>query len=359
MSIPLRQPARISTRDLFAREYVLVKIQTDEGVDGVGYIYAGTKGATIVALMVNQFCTPLLVGQDPSMISKHWASIYQEMLLLGRRGAGLRALSCVDIALWDLMGKKTGLPLYQLLGGHRSTVPAYASGGYYREGKDLQGLADELARYQVMGFSDFKIKVGGVSIQQDVERVRVARETIGKDARLAIDANNAYTSVPEAVRAIEAFSKFDIWWFEEPLSPDYVDGHAQVARRTTVPIATGEIEATRFGFHELITKDAALILQADAGVLGGITEWLRVAHTASTFGIEVAPHWHANLHIHLVGAVSNALTVEYFVPEEDIYNFEEILLERLRPIHGQIEIPNRPGIGLVLDDGAVERYTIH
>ena len=354
--IPLKRAARMATRALRAREYVLVHVSTDEGAEGLGYAYAGTAGARPVAAMIDELCAPLLIGKDPSLITGHWDAMYQEMLLLGRRGAGLRALSAVDIALWDLLGKTAGLPLYQLLGGRAGTVPAYASGGYYREGKGPAGLQEELGRYQSLGFTDFKIKVGGASLDKDRDRVRAAREAIGAGARLAVDANNAYRSAPEAVRAVRAFEPYDIWWFEEPLSPDDVAGHARVAAATDVPVATGEIEATRFGFRDLITSGAASILQPDAGVLGGITEWLRVAHMAAGFSLPVAPHWHANLHVHLVATVTNAVTVEYFDPEEDIYNFEAIVAEPLRPESGTLRVPERPGLGVILDDELVRRF---
>ena len=203
-----------------------------------------------------------------------------------------------------------------------------------------------------------QIKVGGVSIEEDAARVEAARDAIGPGVRLALDANNAYGSVAEAIRAARAFEPYDIWWFEEPLAPDNVPGHAELAAVVSIPVATGEIHASRWDFRDLIACKAARILQPDAGVLGGISEWMKVAHTAASFDVPVAPHWHADLHAHLVGAVSNALTVEYFFLDEDIYNFERILTERLVPSGGRLRIPDRPGLGLVLDRPAIERFTI-
>jgi L-alanine-DL-glutamate epimerase-like enolase superfamily enzyme len=215
-----------------------------------------------------------------------------------------------------------------------------------------------MERYLRAGFDAVKIKVGGVPIEEDAARVKAARDAIGPGVRLALDANNAYGSVAEAIRAARAFEPYDIWWFEEPLMPDNIPGHAELAAAMAIPVATGEIHASRWDFRDLIATKAAQILQPDAGVLGGISEWMKVAHTAASFDLPVAPHWHADLHAHLVGAVSNALTVEYFFLDEDIYNFERILTERLTPSGGRLRIPERPGLGLVLDRAAVERFAI-
>jgi L-alanine-DL-glutamate epimerase-like enolase superfamily enzyme len=356
--IPLQRPVRIATREVTGREFVLVFVRSDAGEEGFGYTYAGTVGGTMVRAAIQDILAPLLAGADPGLIERHWAAMYQEGLLVGRRGALLRAISAVDIALWDLAGKRASLPLYRLLGGYQGEVPAYASGGYYLAGKGPDGLAREMERYVGAGFTSVKIKVGGAPLPEDVARVKAARKAVGPDVRLALDANNAYGSVADAVRAAQAFEPYDIWWFEEPLAPDNIPGHAEVAAATAIPVATGEIHASRWDFRDIILDEAARILQPDAGVLGGVSEWMKVAHAAAAFDLPVAPHWHADLHVHLVGAVANALAVEYFFLEEDIYNFERILRERLAPAGGRLRIPERPGLGLVLDEGAVERFAV-
>jgi L-alanine-DL-glutamate epimerase-like enolase superfamily enzyme len=358
LSIPLAKPTRIATRLVLAREFVLVRIDAESGKTGIGYTYAGTVGGNLVRDTVDDLLTPHLVGQEASLIDRHWAAMYQDSLLVGRRGGVLRAISAVDLALWDLLGKEAHLPLFRLLGAHRESVPVYASGGYYRDEDPIQAIRAEMERYVQLGFADFKMKVGGASLEVDAARMRAARETIGPRGRLALDANNAYRTVPDALRAARAFEPYDPWWFEEPLSPDNNAGHAELARQVGVPIATGEIHQTRWEFRDLIERKAAGILQPDAGVLGGVSEWLKVARAAEVFDIPVAPHWHADVHVHLAAAAGNCLTVEYFRLEEDIYNFERILAERLQPRDGTVRVPERPGIGLVLDEDAVKTYTM-
>ena len=187
-----------------------------------------------------------------------------------------------------------------------------------------------MERYVALGFNDVKIKVGGASLELDVQRVSAARDVLGPHRRLALDANNGYRSLPEALRAARAFEPYDPWWFEEPLSPDNVAGHAELARTSTHRWPR-EIHQTRWDFRGLLESRAAAILQPDAGVLGGVSEWMKVAHTAATFDVPVAPHWHADLHVHLAAAASNCLTVEYFRLEEDIYNFEASCMNGFSP----------------------------
>jgi L-alanine-DL-glutamate epimerase-like enolase superfamily enzyme len=358
--VPIERPTAIATRQLGAREYILVWIDTDAGHTGIGYTYAGTVGGQAVYDLVREALRPLLMGQDPQLIERHWAAMYQEVLLAGRRGAALRAISAVDIALWDVLGKIANLPLYRLLGGCADEVPAYASGGYYRPGDPLDNIREEMHAYRAMGFTDYKIKVGGAPFAVDVARVQAARESIGPSGRLALDANNAWRWPYDSIRFARAVEQYDIWWLEEPLSPEDVAGHAEIARRLEMPVATGEIHATRWDFRALIEQQAADIIQPDAGVLGGISEWLKIAHTAASFNLPVAPHWHANVHVHLVAAVHNAITVEFFVLEQDIYNFERLVTPetRLQPVDGRLRLPSGPGLGLALDERAIARWKV-
>ncbi|MBI2939590.1 MAG: mandelate racemase/muconate lactonizing enzyme family protein [Chloroflexi bacterium] len=359
--IPIQRPTAISTRQLRGREFVLVWLETDQGVEGLGYTYAGTIGGRVVQACVDSVLAGILVGQDPRYTEQLWERMFKETLLIGRRGAMVRAIGAVDLALWDARGKLYREPLYRLLGGYRDQVPAYASGGYYRPDIDpLKEVEGEMSRYLERGFTTFKIKVGGASIEQDAERVRVAREVIGPRARLALDANNAYNDVATAIRAAEAFAPHDIWWLEEPTYPDSLPNSAQIAARVPMPVATGEIEATRWGFRDIIQARAAQILQPDAVVLGGITEWMKVAHLAAGHDLPVAPHWNADVHVHLVAATANGLVVEYFHLDEDIYNFERLMdpENRLIVANGMIQVPERPGLGVVLNPRAVEQYRV-
>lgn len=358
VSIPLRSPVRWATREVPAREHVIVRVTGGSGIVGVGYAYAGMHAARSLATYVDDVLAPRLIGLPENAPTRPWAELFQETILMGRRGLALRAISAVDLALWDLFGKVTGQPLYALLGGVRDAVPAYASGGYYRPGDPLDNLEREITRYLELGFRDVKIKVGGLAPDVDASRVERVRSLIGPSGRVALDANNAWSSPHEAIRFARLVESFDPWWLEEPLPPDDVAGHAEVARALDMPVATGEIHSSRWDFRDLIQARAADILQPDAAVVGGVSEWMKVAHAAATFGLPVAPHWNHDIHAHLAGAVANCLTVEWFDVEQDIVNFDRLLTEPMRPEKGELTIPDRPGLGLTLDWDAVERFRL-
>jgi L-alanine-DL-glutamate epimerase-like enolase superfamily enzyme len=365
--IPVSEPTRMSTRLLNQRDYLVVRIEVDGSAEtGIGYVYAGTSGGSLLKAATSTLLAPILLGRDATAILDLWDSMYQETLLVGRRGLLLRAISAVDIALWDLAAKRAGVPLAVMLGGSVRNIPAYASGGYYRAkaGAWDKAVAEEIRQNQACGFRDHKIKVGGLSVREDAARVEAAAMAIGSGGRLALDANNAYKNVAEAISAIRAFEKaagdVGLWWVEEPLCPDDIEGHRQIASAVETPIATGELLQTRWEFRQLIERQAADIIQPDAGVLGGISEWTRVVRLTETFGIPIAPHWHANLHAHLAAASQNCLGVEHFLLEKDIYNFEQLLTAstHLKYRQGVVEVPNRPGIGIEFDQDRLSEYQL-
>lgn len=203
-------------------------------------------GPTPVATIVEERLKDLLVGEDPFQTEWLWNRMYsaEGTLTYGRRGIAIRAISAVDIALWDLKGKALKMPVCRLLGGCRTRVPAYASGGYYEEGKTVDDLADEATAYVKQRFKAVKIKVGLLQLDEDNERVRAVREAVGADVGLMVDANNAYRPY-SAIRAARAFEKYSIEWLEEPVSPDDLSGSARVAAAVDTPLASGELEYTR------------------------------------------------------------------------------------------------------------------
>ncbi|WP_421592885.1 mandelate racemase/muconate lactonizing enzyme family protein [Shinella sp. M27] len=367
VSVPVAKPTRIAKRLLDKRDYLVVEIAADGSeAKGFGYIYAGTRGGAVAAQVVADLLTPVLAGADADDIWGLWDRLYQETLLTGRQGIVLRAISAVDMALWDLAAKRRNMPLAVMLGGTVRPVPAYASGGYYRpdDGPWAEAVHREIRLNIAHGFSDHKIKVGGLSIKEDADRVRAAIDAMDGQGRLALDANNAYRDYNEALLAARAFEKAagdaGLWWFEEPLSPDDYAGHAELARRLETPVATGEIHQTRHEFRRLIESRSADILQPDVGVLGGVSEWIRVTRAAESFGISIAPHWHANAHAQLAAATPNCIAVEHFLLEKDIYNFEHLVSPETRQVYkdGQLILTDRAGWGFQFDRAALDEFTV-
>ena len=331
--------------------YALIKITTDAGIIGNGLGHGGgIERATVEHL------TPLLLGEDPIDVERLWHKMWVPKLI-GRRGMTTRTISAVDIGLWDIRAKVAGLPLYKLLGGYRDRVPAYIAGGYYEEGKGLPELAAEMEANVGMGARAVKMKVGGVPIAEDVARVRTVRKAVGPDIKLLIDANCAYRAY-EAVQLAKRVEAFDVFWFEEPVAPDDYEGHRRVAQATSIPIATGENEYTRYGFRDLIRYEAAAILNADAKILGGVTEFMKVAALAQAHDLDIAPHGSQDIHIHLVAAIANGLMLEFYRDTVDpmwgrIYRNTLSL-----NADGTVSPPDSPGIGAEVNEDVLAQYRI-
>ncbi|MCY3864678.1 MAG: mandelate racemase/muconate lactonizing enzyme family protein [Chloroflexi bacterium] len=336
----------------------LFRVHTDEGLTGIGWAHKPqTPGMAKVAQGLLEHFKPLLIGEDPFNYRRIWESLWVPKLV-GRRGITTRFISGIDIALWDLMGKATGKSVHKLLGGYRDRIPAYIAGGYYEEGKGLAGLAAEMEENLQLGAKAVKMKIGGAPIKEDVERVRVARETIGGDVKLMVDANCAY-SLREAIDIAGKMERYDIFWFEEPLPPDDYRGHGILARSTSIPIATGENEYTRYGFRDLLAHDAAAIYNADAQILGGVTEFMHVASLISAHDLHIAPHGDQEIHLHLTAAIPNGLIVEFYRETVDA-NRGRIFEEKLSlDEDGCLTVPDRPGLGVTPDYDFLSRFRIN
>ncbi len=361
LSYPLEKPIWDAQLFIPNRNAVLVKVHTDEGITGVGESASfGGGGATTRAIIENQLA-PFVVGQDPLMVEQIWQRMYQGTVHLGRRGAVIAALSGIDIALWDIVGKAAGRPLYQVLGGFCHRVRAYASAGFYQEGKDATGLAAEMAAYVAEGFTAVKIKVAGLPLKKDVDRVAAVRQAIGDGIELMVDANNSYEP-KTAIRFAQAIEDYDIAWFEEPVKTDNIDGSAQVASSITIPVSGYETESTRYGFRELITRGAVDIVQPDAIWSGGISEVRKIAALASAFGLPCIPHSFSTAitlvaNLHVIASIPNGRMVE--VDRNPNPLREELLTRPLRlDADGYLPLPSGPGLGVELNEETVERYRV-
>ena len=356
--LPLDVETSIATRHLQNREYTLVRVKCSRQTEGIGFCYGGSQAGQISTLAVRELLRDNVIGRDTAEVAEIWDDMYRDSILQGRRGSVLRAISAIDIGLWDLTAKEKGVPLYSLLGGQeRKTVPAYASGGYYFAGKTAEDLADEVKGYVNDGYPAVKIKIGRLSTEEDLARIKACRMAIGPNIPLFLDANNAWIDAPSAIKAIRRFQEYEPGWIEEPLMPDDINGHAAIAAEVATPVATGEIEATRWGFQQLINRQAASILQPDAAVCGGISEWRKIATLADTNNLSVAPHWFADLHVHLVAATANATWVEFFT-DSKIFNFMRLLKRSVEMRDGELVLPQDSGLGIELDEEVIERYSI-
>lgn len=356
LSVPLDRATSFSNRTVTARHFGLVKVRSTEGIEGIGFCYVGSAGGGIFTAAVEQLLAPLLIGRDSSAVEALWQTMYQESLLQGRSGTVMRALSALDTALWDLNARSCKLPLHQYLGAvELESVPAYASGGYYLDGKTPQHLGEEMAGYVALGFKAVKMKTGRLSPQEEEQRLKAARDAIGPEVELMMDCNNAWSDTTQALRYIRRFESYDPYFIEEPFGPDDIDSHAKLARLTRIPIATAEIGYGRWYHKELLDKGAATILQSDALVCGGISEWKRIAATASSYGVVMCPHWFHDVHAPLVAATPNARYVEFFC-DDQVLNFRRLVDRQIEHRDGRVMLHQTPGLGFGFDEQSVKKY---
>jgi L-alanine-DL-glutamate epimerase-like enolase superfamily enzyme len=321
---------------------------------------------------------PLLRGEDPLLIEHLWQKMFARTRQYGRRGLVMQAISGIDIALWDIAGKVAKLPVYRLLGASRDRVEAYASGGFYQEGKSAADLAGEAEGYRARGFKGMKMKIGRnpstqthlrqllgqaefceVDPSEDLARVAAVRQALGPTAKLMVDVNCAWSPdfAIEMGRAMEAQK---LYWIEEPVATDDIDGSARVADALATPIAGYETEIGLYGFRELITRGAVDIVQPDIAWAGGFSECRRIAALAQAHHLMVAPHAFASAvtlaaSLHFIASIPNGLVLEF---DQNPNGLRDDLLKepiRIEP-DGMMRLPERPGLGIELDRGAVERY---
>ncbi|TVQ35919.1 MAG: mandelate racemase/muconate lactonizing enzyme family protein [Spirochaetaceae bacterium] len=328
---------------------VTVCVQTDAGIKGTGYTYTvGSGGSAITRLLADELA-PLLCGCDPRCTEQTWRQMWRHLHYVGRGGLAGFAVSAVDIALWDIKAQAGGEPLWRLLGGASSRVPAYAGG------VDLHFTTEELLAemddYLAQGFHALKIKVGHDDLKQDIERVAAVRRRIGPDVVLMLDANMRWR-LDEALRAVKALRDFDPFWLEEPFEPDYEEAHATLAARG-IPIATGENLHTIAEFQRMMDRGGVSFVQPDLTNAGGVTGWMKVAHAAECRNLPVSSHGAHDLHVHLLCAVANASYLEVHR-----FGLDRFLAAPLTLEDGCAVAPDRPGHGLQFKWDDLEAFRI-
>ena len=368
---PYASASGVQTR----RGALLVEVECDDGTIGIGE--AGPGGG-VTATCIEKDLKPLLLGEDPLMIEGLWQKMAVRTRQYGRRGIVMNAISGIDIALWDIAGKVARMPLWRLLGGCRDRVEAYASGGFYSEGKSVEDLAAEAEGYRARGFKGMKMKVGRnpstqthlrhqvdqaescvVEPEEDIARVAAVRRALGPHAKLMVDVNCAW-SPAMAIEMGRAFEPYNLYWIEEPVATDDIDGSAQFAAALATPIAGYETEIGLYGFRELITRNAVDIVQIDIAWTGGFSEGRRIAAYAQAHHRMVAPHAFAGgvllaASLHFIASIPNGLILEFDQNPNGLR--DELLKEPIQAEKdGTILLSERPGLGIELDPAAVERF---
>jgi D-galactarolactone cycloisomerase len=357
------------------RNSLLVRITTDDGL--IGWGEGGQYGPPEPpAACIESVLAPRLIGRPATEPVRIFDELYAFSRDFGQKGTYIEALSAIDIALWDIWGKATGLPVHALLGGaFRDRISAYGTGCYYPEDfeqteKMLAALEEEAVRHKKGGVRAIKIKIGLLPVEIDVERLAVVRNALGRDTRLMVDANHAYNAAT-AIRIGRALEEHGVLWFEEPVTPEDRAGYRRVRDALDVPIAGGECEFTRYGFRDLLLGECIDIAQPDICSAGGFSEWQKILALTSAFGVLTVPHvWGSGI---AVAAALHAIATIPLTPysarsvllqNEPMIEFDrthnplrdELLKTAFSLVDGCLQVPTGPGLGVEIDEARLRDF---
>jgi L-alanine-DL-glutamate epimerase-like enolase superfamily enzyme len=328
----------------------IIQVHTDEGITGTAHIGAGSYGWDMYKPLIDFEMKRLVVGEDPTYIKRIRQKIRDNTEYYGNEGLGVFGISMIDTALWDIKGKVAGMPVYKMLGPAREKVPCYGMVGWLNLNEEqLRRRATEMMEGGIHGV---KVKVGSPTLTEDLDRIRVVRETVGPDFPLMVDANQIFTTA-EALRRGQAYEEYDVYWFEEPLRPYNKDGLAELAAALTVRIATGENEYLKYAFRDLIVKGGVDIVQPDLRRCGGFTEELEVCALADAFNLPVATHGDWPVNVSLLCAAPNALIAEWGPGR-----FNDMLEVPFKVEDGYIYPNDVPGLGIEFNMKAIDKYRL-
>jgi L-alanine-DL-glutamate epimerase-like enolase superfamily enzyme len=352
----LNSSMRISRGGFSVRNHAIVQVQTDEGIMGLG---EGVGSACLIKAIIEGQMEKQAVGLNPFDIELLRHKLIDNHVYLERKGSVICAASAIEMACWDIKGKALDIPVYQLLGGlYRDRIEAYASDVYWEDEPEVMG--ENAKRIVNKGFRTIKAHVGCESPTLDFERVKALRESVGNDINLMIDLNGGYSGL-EAYQAARLWEEFNLFWLEEPLSPNQLDALADLRSRIRVPIAAGENEFRLHGFKELFDKNAVDVAMPDIARVGGLQETKNICILAEAYGILVSPHNFSSgillaATIHLMASTPNTTLLEYDTSDNAVY--EDLLIEPLSIEDGYLKVPSHPGLGVKLRNDVLEQYAV-
>jgi len=353
------------TYKITSRNTIVTRVELDNGIAGETFGGDEDQYQIDVCRIVNEIFRPKLIGGDVRDVEAHWERMWDTRIDLNNRGihaldlakhcVHTQAIAAVDIALWDALGKALKQPVYKLLGGGREKVPVIAIGGYVMKGKSMADLETEIEHYKELQIFGMKLKVGKLSVAEDIERTHRARKIGGPQFHLCTDSNQSWT-VEEAIQFARGVRELNLAWLEEPVRwHDQIDGNARV-RTIGIPVNAGQGEISRHGCRDLVVRGAVDILNVDATIAAGVTEWRRIAGMAHSFGVAMAHHEEPQVALHLLAGVSNGLCVEIFPNyKRDPMWFD---LPDQQPVirDGFMQMPDAPGFGLPLRTETIEKW---
>jgi D-arabinonate dehydratase len=351
--VPLPRPIVMGDFRFDAREYIVVEIAADTGQVGIGI--GMTRDAPVKAV-VDRSLAPYLLGRDPLLTEAHWDALYHRNLPQGQRGIFMRALSAVDIALWDLKGQAAGLPVWKLLGGARGRVPVSVAGGYPRSDGTLADFEAELTSYAEKGYRTVKLAAG--ELADDTVRLRAARGVLGPDIALAHDVHWGFRDLLSVVPTVRSWEDIGIAFLEDPFPSELIELSVQLREQTGQRLALGEDIVGRWAFRDLLERHKPDLLRLDATVAGGLSEAAKICALAAAHGVPVFPHVFPEVHVHLGAAFPGVAMIEMTDPAYETETLHHLFTEWVQFDSGDLIAPEAPGLGVTLDRDAVERYAV-
>jgi L-alanine-DL-glutamate epimerase-like enolase superfamily enzyme len=312
-----KQPAGTPTYDAIHRlgvdsGSVALRLRTDAGITGFASVSFGmiAGGPRVVQTILEEEVKPVILGMDPAFPRRIRAELWKALEYNGVGGVVQFAIAAADIAVWDILGKSAGMPVYKMLGAYRDRIPVYSMcGWYYDDDGDLSHYKRSITQAMEQGYHAVKVKVGLGPITEDVRRIKLAFDVVGKDRRVMVDANQVFNR-NEALRRGRVYQEMGCFWYEEPLPPQEMEGYAELAHELDIRIATGENLATKYAFADLIARRGADVVQPDSRRAGGVTEWMEIAAIADGYGLELASHGGSNTNLNMLLAMPNAIYME-------------------------------------------------
>lgn len=325
---------------------VVLRLLTDAGITGWAHSSFGAipGGPRVVQTILEHEMKPVLLGQDPAFPKAIRAALWKATEYHGVQGVVQFAMAAVDIAVWDILGKLAGMPVYKMLGAYRDRIPVYSMcGWYYDNDGDLSQFRRTISTALEQGYRAVKIKIGRYSLDDDIRRIRAAQEVLGKDLRLMVDGNQVFNR-NEALRRGRVYQQMGCFWYEEPLPPHEKEGYAELARELDIRIATGENHYTKYEFADLISRRAVDVVQPDNRRAGGVTEWMEIAAVADAFGLELASHGGGATNLNMLLAMPNAIYMETGGAH--------------KLVNGEMLAPEAPGMSSEVSRAVIEKHKV-
>lgn len=350
VEIPLSKPLITAIHKTESVGCIIIYIETDTGLVGENYIFSLNKDRLVVFEGMIKSLSRFVVGKNPLYVEKIWQEMWLDCNPVGQTGIAISAISAIDTALWDLIGKQANLPLYQLFGACRDNVKVYASSGLWLSAS-IDELIDEAHGFIAQGFRSMKLRLGKENPKDDVARVKALRESIGDDIEILTDLNQSSTP-RQAISLAKQLEAFNIGWLEEPVAAHDLKGQARVMQAINIPIASGETDYTRYGMKNILDSHSVDFLMPDLQRIGGLSEFRKSAALASSYNIPISTHIFTEQSLSIAGSSMNCISVEHVDWFSPLYK-EDMIIQ-----NGKVAMPTTPGLGFTFDSYFIKDHAI-